>query len=218
MRQRLILKDAKLVKLAKYPGDETTTQVLNVRALFTLALAEQLKCRELCFDEKGVPRRFEKLKLTQTIEDCEVLFGENPETLLANEVSHFSVGRPKEATETNASLEVVLSLHFAGSVALSEWFDAQNKAEFQMTVKPPEGWNAQLGLFEEGAREEVDDFMEDTCVDCANGIGKEPGDPSRHLSGQPCTAYKAPPVAAPTPPAERIAARGRKGRGAAAVN
>ena len=62
---------------------------MAVRALLTRTLAEQLKCRDLCFAENGMPCQFGQLKLTETIEDCEIVMGANPNIMLANQVSDF---------------------------------------------------------------------------------------------------------------------------------
>ncbi len=138
---KLTFKDTKIVHLSRYPGEDGVTQVLKVRALLTRTLAEQLKCHDLCFAANNMPRRFDSLKLTERIDGCEVVL--DGATWLANSAHGFRVGRPKDASETDGSLEVTCSLHFDRQVRVADWMDEQNKAQFQMTVKPPKDWRAQ---------------------------------------------------------------------------
>lgn len=152
MAERLILKDTKLVRLTKYPGEDGTTFVLSVRALLTRTLASQLKCRNLCFAENDMPRRFGTIKLDEKIENCAVVIGGGE--LMATSVSHFAIGRPKEASETDASLEIACNLHFAGNAPLDAWFDNMNKGQFEMAMRPPNDWSAQGELFPDNAEEE----------------------------------------------------------------
>jgi hypothetical protein len=103
MSERLVLKDAQIVKLTHYPGEDGDTQVLGVRALLTRPLASQLKCHDNCFAENGMPRHFVDLSLTGlVIEQCEVDI--DGQVLLASRVQSFKVGRPKTKSETDASL------------------------------------------------------------------------------------------------------------------
>ncbi len=156
---RLVFKDARIVRTSQFPGEDTATQTLMLRALLTRTLAEQLKCRDLCFCESGVPRRFDTLKLAEKIENCEVVLDSG--TWLANQISHFHIGRPKEASETDASLEIVCTLHFDIGVPLVEWLQQTNKGQFQMTVKPPKEWRAQCDLaFDDKPEASEDDEQE----------------------------------------------------------
>src|ERR1035438_4718467 len=143
MSEHLILKDTKLVNRTQYPGEGGVSQVLRIRALLNRPLAEQLKCYDNCFAENGLPRQFVDLKLTGlVIEGCEVVL-DAATTLLAHKVSNFAVGRPKEKSETDASLEVHCNLHFAGDLPLDDWFIARNRQQFDVTMNPPPTWNPQ---------------------------------------------------------------------------
>lgn len=214
---RLILKDSKIVNLCKYPGVDSTTQVLKIRALFTRTLAEQLSCQDLCFAENGMPRRFGELKLAEKIDDCEVVLDGG--TWLANSVSHFSIGRAKEATATDPSLEVRCGLHFAGTVPLSDWVDSQNKAEFEMSVKPPDTWDAQgklafEGTADEGAEGEEPDELDTGCVACNCRIPFQDGSDSIHDTGSVCTRTDLPlpePTGPSLAPARNVGGTHQKG-------
>jgi hypothetical protein len=186
--RQLILKDAQIVRLSKYPGADGTTFVLAIRALLTRTLANQLKCHDLCFAENGMPRQFGQLKLNELIENCEVVIG--VDTLMADSASHFNIARPKKASEHNASLEVSLNLHFPGRAPLDAWVDSVNKNQFEMSVKPPADWDAQQNLFEKAdpdVQDEADEDGEANCVDCANEIPFQDGSTTVHASGQPCS-------------------------------
>lgn len=156
---KLLYKDSRIVTLTKYPGEDATTQVLKVRSLLTRTLAEQLKCRDLCFAENQVPRRFGNLTLKGQIENCEVTL---PCGSYLGEVGHFNISRAKEAEKTDISLEVTYTIHFSGQIPLAEWMEGQNKDEFDLTMKPPKEWNAQQELaFEEKADAEEEEDGDD---------------------------------------------------------
>lgn len=182
---RLIFKEAKIVKLTGYPGVDGSTQVLNIRALLTRTLAEQLKCHSLCFNENNMPRRFDILKLTEKIENVEVVFDVG--TWLANSATKFKIGHPKEASQTDPSLEIQANLHFDAHVPLWEFLVNQNKAAFEVALKPPSNWNAQGELVfdgpgEEGTGEDEDGEEEPRqadadgdCAHCDAGMKLMPG-------------------------------------------
>lgn len=186
---KLVFKDARIVKTAGYPGEDDPTQVLVIRSMLTRTLAEQLKCRDLCFTESGVPRRFGTVKLAEKIENCEIVFDHG--TYLADRVSHFTIARPKEKSETDNSLEIHCNLAFDINVPLWEWLKTTNKDVFEVAVKPPREWRAQGDLFEEApGEEERADGEEGTdtgCISCNNSIPLVDGDPTKHVTGQPCT-------------------------------
>jgi hypothetical protein len=170
---KLIFKETKIVHLNRYPGEDGVTQVLKIRALLTRPLAEQLNCHDLCFAENKMPRRFDSLKLAEKIDQCEIVL--DKDTWLANTASGFHIGRPKEASETDASLEISCNLQFDRDVRLADWMDQQNKATFAMTLKPPKEWRAQgeLQFEEKPAAEDGQEPIED------------------HLEGEALAAHKA---------------------------
>jgi hypothetical protein len=159
MSERLILKDTQIVKLSQYPGEDTDTQVLGVRALLTRPLAQHLGCHDNCFGPNGLPRHFVDLKLTDlVIENCEVDL--DGQVLLASKVQNFKVGRPSTQSESDASLEVTCNLHFTYSPFLSDWAHRRNKGQFGTTLTPPATWNAQASLFDKADPDTQEDAGE----------------------------------------------------------
>lgn len=193
---RLILKEAKIIKLTGYPGVDGSSQVLNIRALLTRPLADQLKCRSLCFGDNNMPRRFDAVKLTEEIEGCEIVFAAG--SWIANKVNKFKIGHPKEATETDPSLEVQCNLHFDAHVPLWDFLVHQNKAAFEVSLKPPVTWKAQGELaFDRSDEEDSDDDdkadgfntkadSDGDCAACDQGIALVPG-LLVHENDAPCT-------------------------------
>lgn len=217
---KLDFENSKIVHLNKYPGVEGTTHVLKVRSLLTRTLAEQLRCRDLCFCESGVPRRFGEATLAETIENCEVHLDFNGAggTWLASEVSHMSVGKPKDASDTDPSLEIRYNLHFDGAVPLNAWVDGVNKGEFRLSVTPPADWHAQGELaFEadDNADDAEDDDEQDEDEPPAGDAEPAAGEQEpieNHLRGDVLEEHrqKAGPTLSPAPGGTPHVRRGRR--------
>jgi hypothetical protein len=150
VRTKITFKDCQIVDLAKYPGEDGPTQVLQLRALLTRPLASILRCDGICFTDSNMPRRFKKVTLLAKIEDAEINM---PIGTYGADLLNFSVAPPARKSKTDASLEVSFSLHLAGQIPLSDWVDSQNKEAFTMTAKPPEGWDAQAELFTDDSKD-----------------------------------------------------------------
>jgi hypothetical protein len=149
---KLVLKDCTIEQLNRYPGEEGVTQVLKVKALLTRTLAGQLRCQGLCFAENNMPRRFEdfiKLPLGH-MGACNIDLGAGT-AFAANQARGFRVKHAKENGDGPSCIELYCSLHFDGSTQLAPWMDVVNKAQFVMTLTPPNDWQAQGELPFEGS-------------------------------------------------------------------
>lgn len=130
---KLKLKASRAISLTKYPGEETTTQVLVVSALLTPPVAEALRIREGCYNEEGVPRRLDVFPSPHVrIEGADVGLGGT--SFEATLIHKFKVAQPKTGGDQDTSLEVRLRLHFDGKAPLSKWLDTVNKGEFVLAI------------------------------------------------------------------------------------
>lgn len=143
----LEVKGTTVVSLTKYPGDPETTQVLVLSYLLTPPLAEKFRCREACYTDNGVPRRFEgNYGLMIRVEDVDIRLG--AWSGHANLLHKFKISRPKGQADNDISLHGQVRIHFDGTALLSDWVDQVNKGEFVMSI------NARQGEFDFSAEEE----------------------------------------------------------------
>ena len=131
---KLKLKEAKILKLTKYPGENGTTQVLEVAANLTPPLAEQFRCREACYTDEGVPRHFEAYPSPALrINGGDVVLGDL--TARAKLIHKFKIVQPKTGGNNDVTLDVHVRLHFEGALPIGIWVDEQNKTPFLLDIK-----------------------------------------------------------------------------------
>jgi hypothetical protein len=181
---KLKLKDATIVNLTKYPGEEACTQVLVLAALLTPPIAEKLKCREACYTDEGVPRKFDAYPSPAVrISGADVLMGDT--SARANLIHKFKIAQPKAGGETDTSLELRMRLHFDGHLPLGDFLDSQNKQPFLLSINARQE-DLDFGDQAEEAEAETDEAEPDTgCVACNNDIPMGIG--NRHVTGAKCT-------------------------------
>jgi hypothetical protein len=148
---RLVFQDCHISQHATYPGESGTTQTLTLRALLTRTLAEQLRCKDACFCESGVPRNFKKHVPGTKIANASVNFDSMGEYIGYVRVT--GIARPSEAEPHDASLEISFTVDLAGQAPLHDWVVAINQNDFELVVKPPKDWDAQKELEFDGAAE-----------------------------------------------------------------
>ncbi len=210
---KLKLKDAHIVSLTKYPGEEKTTQVLILSALLTPPIAEKLRCREACYNAEGVPRKFDSYPSPAIrIEGADVLLGDAG--YRTNLIHKFKIAQPKTGGETDTTLELRMRLHFDGHLTLGDWFEQANKGTFLLAINARQE-DLNFGEEEEAAGEEEEEGPDTGCVACNNDIPMGIG--NNHVTGARCTARDKEPALSTA----REAAGGthqRKRRGPEAVN
>ncbi len=204
---KLKLKDARIIQLTKYPGEENTTQVLVLAGLLTPPIAEKLKVRE-CYDEKGVPRHWDSYPSPGVrIQGADVLLGDT--SARSNLIHKFKIAQPKSGGDNDVSLELRMRLHFDGSLPLCDFLETQNKQPFVLAINArQEDLDFGDGEAEDASEEEPE--KDSGCVACNNDIPMGIG--GMHVTGARCTAKdKEPALASAREAAGGTHARGRKG-------
>jgi len=142
--------------------------------------------REGCYNEEGVPRRYDSFPAPAVrVDGADVQIGNHDAR--AKLIHKFKVIQPKTGGDNDITLEVRFRMHFAGDEPLTSILEDINKTTFVL------GLNARqedLQFGGEDADEEEDEEAEPDCVDCANNIPYAIGSKTIHASGQPCTAVK----------------------------
>ena len=126
---RLKIDHTRVLHLVKYPCDPLPTQTLLVSFLLTPPLAEKLRCREVCYTEDGVPRKFEG-SYGLVLQAANVNIQLDEWTGRCGLIDKFQISMPKKQT----SLYCKAKLHFDGEAMLSDWLDIINDNEFTMVI------------------------------------------------------------------------------------
>lgn len=130
---KLKIKETEIVQLTKYPGEEQTSQVLVVSGLLTPPIAEKLKARDLCYNEEGIPRRFEgNIGLAVKMDGADIIM--DTFQARANLVHKLKVSQPRKGGSNDVSLMLTMRMRFPGDVLLSDWVDEINKSTFELRI------------------------------------------------------------------------------------
>jgi hypothetical protein len=177
---RIKIKNARIVNLKRFPGDEQVTQTVELAAVLTPPIAEKLRCRDGCYDENGVPRNFRKWPSPNIqIKSADVSLGEL--SAHANLVHCFNITQPGTGNDT--TLELKFTAHFDQNVRLADWQDSINKDEFLVAINA-----RQEDLdFGDEPQEEEEEEVDNGCVLCANGVEFAEGSDTKHANGKRCT-------------------------------
>jgi hypothetical protein len=194
------IKSVTIIELAHYPAKPDPTHVLVLKSRLTLALADQLKCKDLAFDINDVARQFEgKVGLTHQLSDVEVQFpgfmGEI-KTVRPSKIQKFRI------FHDGANMGLEFRVHFKGvteGIAVNDLLTDQNLKEFDFgivslqgelfDVKPTGDGNDGKRIDMSGGDTEPPEEIEDPdaeCMHCDRDIEIDSSNSRYHVNGMPC--------------------------------
>lgn len=139
LREKLELKDARIVQICKYPKDPEPSRVLVIEAALTPSVADVLKCRSIAFNINDLPNKFEGgFGLGHELVEVEVKLAGSKGgmvSLFPKVVKKFRVGHDEKD-----DLTITLRCHFSGyGATLDEWSDDVNNKEFVFQMLSMQG-------------------------------------------------------------------------------
>lgn len=185
---KLKIKDCKAVALHVYPGEQGTTQVLEVSGLLTPSLADKLQVRSASYTEEGIPHNFDSYASPSLrVDGADIALGEKE--FRASLLHKFKVVKPKSKKEQGVALELSVRIHFGGKEPVKSWLDKQNGDTFLLNVSARQ---EDLAFGEREAEDEPEqedpaalDVEDKWCTSC--NANNPMGLAGYHINGQKCT-------------------------------
>lgn len=182
---RFKMKEVQVVALHVYPGEDASTQVLEVCGLLTPANANKLQIREACYTEEGIPRNFDGFPSPSLRIDGADIIMEDKE-FRSTLIHKLKVVKPKSKKQQGVTLELTMRIHFGGKEPVKPWLDRQGKEPFVLDL------SARQEDLAFGEKEADDEPQEDDAsqpdVGCTSCNAENPmGIGGFHLNGQKCT-------------------------------
>ena len=145
MTEKLRFSKAEFVSHTQYPGEDSPTGVLVVRAPCSPKIAESLRCRDAVYEPKGAIRSAitGTVSLALTIAGADLDIGQSG-SLTCTEIGHFKILRAESGTgdERELSLFVQFRAHYSGKDSLdyaSNLLVTFNSGDFGVLIRAKQG-------------------------------------------------------------------------------